>query len=135
MHENTPHMVRLSPISPKECNKSIPVLWYWILMELQTVLGYKIEVNENTNYLQRIAVTFLIFNRIIFHLVDGFRFQPHHPPFILTIHMVLFINCSLSTLWLKLHHGRFHFFVSVSLNIWFKRGSSCVICLHSDLNN
>ena len=73
-------------------------------MELQTVLGYKIEVNENTNYLQRIAVTFLIFNRIIFHLVDGFRFQPHHPPFIPTIHTVLFINCNLSTLWVKFHH-------------------------------
>ena len=43
-------------------------------------------------------VTFLIFNRIIF-CFHGF--QPHHPPFISTMHILLFINCSLSTLLLK----------------------------------
>ena len=32
-------------------------------------------------------------------------FQPHHPPFILTIHMPLFINQSLSAVLLKIHHG------------------------------
>ena len=38
------------------------------------LMGVKIEVNKNTNYyLQRIAVTFLIFNRIIF---QRHGFQP-----------------------------------------------------------
>ena len=44
------------------------------------------------------TVTFLIFNRIIFRFHG---FQPHHPPFISTMHILLFINCSLSTLLLK----------------------------------
>ena len=42
--------------------------------------------------LHRIAATFLIFNIIIFPL-DGF--QPHHPPFISTIHTVILKHCSL----------------------------------------
>ena len=46
----------------------------------------------NSKILHCIAVTFLIFNIIIFPL-DGF--QPHHPPFISTIHPVILKHCSL----------------------------------------
>ena len=56
--------------------------------------SYRPENRSGAKYkiLHRIAVTFLIFNIIIFPL-DGF--QPHHPLFILTIHVVILKHCSL----------------------------------------
>ena len=62
-------------------------------------------------YLHRITITFLIFNRIIFHL-NGF--QPHHQPFILPIHAVIFVHCSLFTPHVNIfHHRRLTFFFKI----------------------
>lgn len=63
-----------------------------------------------------IAVTFLIFNVIIL-LLDGF--QPRHPPFILTVHMVLFITCRLTTLWVKFNYGHLNSSSTTSLGVAF----------------
>ena len=71
-------------------------------------------------YLHRIAVTFLIFNIIIFPLNI---FQPYPPPVILTTRMLDSIILSLRTLWMKFHHRRRHFFV----NSFFKYLGSNVV--------
>ena len=101
---NTPRRLSLNSISSKECNEPTPVWWCWILKELQTI---RLENHSGAKYkifTSYIAVTFWIFNILIFPF-DAF--QPHHPPVIPTIHMVLFINYSLGTLWAKFHHGHF----------------------------
>ena len=52
------------------------------------------------------TVTFLIFNRIIFCFNS---FQPHHPPFISTIYMLIFMDYSLF-----IHHVKFSTIVAVT---------------------
>ena len=49
-HENTPHKSRLSPISLKEGNEPIPVLWYWILKELWTIPSQWSKIKIFTSY-------------------------------------------------------------------------------------
>ena len=90
---NKPHIFRLSSILSKEGNEPTFVLLYGILKELQTVHGWKIEVEQNTKHVQLYitltAVTFLIINEIIF-LLD--QFQPHLPAVISTTRMRVYIN-------------------------------------------
>ena len=45
--------------------------------------------------------------------------QPRHPSFILTIHMVLFITCRLTTLWVKLNYGHLTSSLTTSLGAAF----------------
>ena len=54
---------------------------------------------------------FLISNIIVFRL-DGF--QPHHPPVVPTIHILILMHCSLFIYHVNFfHHRRHHFFLNV----------------------
>ena len=55
------------------------------------------------------TVTFLIFNKIIFRF-DGF--QAHHLPVILTIHILILMDCSLFIHYVNIHHCWFHFCIT-----------------------
>ena len=67
------------------------------------------------------TLTFLILNRIIFPL-DGF--QPHHPPFIPNIRLLILIHCSLFICHVKFDHCRRHLFFPLNVfylvQTWFQ---------------
>ena len=87
-----------------------------LILNIEGATDHSISVEQNGKYLHRITVTFLIFNRIIFRF-DGF--QQHHPPFISTIHTVMFKLCSLCFHYVKFppcgrrHLNKFLFFSNV----------------------
>ena len=84
-------------------------------------MDHSISVEQTEKYLHRTTVTFSIFNIIIFHF-DGL--QPHHPPFILIIRVLLLIHCSLFICHVKFDHCRRHLFFPLNVfylvQTWFQ---------------
>ena len=118
------HPVRfvLAQFCPKKAMGQAPCfdIEYW--GSYGPFLSNKSQWNRILMYVHRVALTFLIFNRIIFRF-DGF--QPHHCPVISTVHMLVSINQTLRTLLLKIHHGHFHSsltgFFKYLVQTWFSR--------------
>ena len=78
----------VGPNLPKEDNGPIPVLWYWILKELQTIIG---QVNENINIFTLYHFKNYLHNQIIFQL-NGFQNCRSKRSFRL-LYTVLIDNC------------------------------------------
>ena len=86
--ESNPVRVFLTQFHSKKAMSQVPCLDIEYAKSYGPFLATKSKVEQKTKYLHRIAATFLISNRIIFRF-DGF--QPYHPPFIPTIHIILYI--------------------------------------------
>ena len=72
-----------------------------MLLNIERATDHSCLINRSGAKYKIFTVTFLIFNIIIFLFNE---FQSHHPPVIPTIHMVLFMNCSLFIYHIKFHH-------------------------------
>ena len=100
LYENKLHTVQLSSsILTREGNEP------WSYRPFQSK---QIAVDQNKKYLHHTTIKNNLPYHVIFH---WYGIQPHHSAVILTICMLLFINCSLLIIFnFKSHHGDFLYF-------------------------
>ena len=106
MLRNQPRTVHITPIRQWANPRAL-------ILNIQGTIDHSCLENRSGAKYKIFTVTFLIFIIIIFHL-DGF--QLYDPAVISTIHVVLFMNCSPSTLLLKSTIVVFTFFWTFSFD-------------------
>ena len=96
--ENTPHTIHISSILSNEGNEPTPVLWYWILVKLQDHFSLKNCSWSKSNSIYTVSLKKYLPHQTIF---KRHGIQPDNHSYTASIHMLIFIHCSLIILLLK----------------------------------